>query len=157
MKPFKVKVAGFTRKSSQEICAEFLDTSRWSEFKGHAFLPGIKAAHFATKTPELVGSRIKVKNTDGSSHVEEIIEWDVLNRIALKFQEFDSPLRNLATHFIEMWEFHERADGTDVTRSMTMHPKGIIGWLMLIPISKLMKRAFEKHLSQMSASRPAQP
>ncbi len=150
MKPIEVKVAGVTRQSSQEICAEFLDTSRWSEFKGYAFLPGIEQAHFETKTPEVVGSKIKVRNTDGSSHVEEIIEWDVHHRIAVRFQEFESPLRNLATHFIEIWEFRDAAGGTEITRTMSMYPKGIAGGIMLIPISRLMRKAFEKHLSQMS-------
>jgi hypothetical protein len=84
--------------------------------------------------------------------VEEIIEWDVFRRIAVRFQEFDSPLRNLATHFIEVWTFRETAGGTEVTRSMTMYPKGIAGWLMLNPISRLMKKAFEKNLSQTSAT-----
>lgn len=148
MKPIEVSIAGVTHKSSQEICAEFLDTNRWSEFKGYGFLPGIEQAHFETKTPELIGSRIKVKNTDGSSHVEEIIEWDVLRRIAVRFEEFDSPLRNLATHFIEVWEFRSAIAGTEIMRSMTMYPKGIAGWLMLKPISRLMKKAFEKQLSE---------
>ncbi len=152
MKPIEISVTGLIRKSSQEICVDFLDTSRWPEFKGYAILPGIEQAHIETKTPEVIGSRIKVRNTDGSSHVEEIIEWDVRNRIAVKFQEFNSPLRNLATHFIEVWEFRQAADGTDVSRTMTMHPKGIVGWLVLIPISRLMKKAFEKHLSQTSAA-----
>jgi hypothetical protein len=151
MKPIEVKVAGVIRKSSQEICEEFLDTSRWSEFKGYSILPGIEQAHFETKTPAIVGSRIKVRNTDGSSHVEEIIEWDVHNRIAVKFQAFDSPLRNLAAHFIEVWAFQKVAAGTDVSRSMTMYPKGIVGWFMLIPISRLMKKAFEKNLINSSS------
>lgn len=150
MKPIIVRIIGQTNRSPQEICAEFLDTNRWPEFKGYSILPGIEQAHFETKTPELIGSRINVKNTDGSSHVEEIIEWDVLNRIELKFQEFDSPLKKLATHFIEVWEFRKSADGTEVTRSMTMYPKGIAGRIMLIPISKLMKKALEKQLRQMS-------
>jgi hypothetical protein len=152
MKPIEVKIAGLVYKSPQEICSEILDTRRWSEFKGYSILPGIEQALFETKTPEVIGSRIKVRNTDGSSHVEEIIEWDVHNRIALKFQEFDSPVRNLATHFIEVWEFRTVADGTEVTRSMTMYPKGVAGGIMLIPISRLMKKAFEKHLSQMSSA-----
>ena len=76
MKSIEVKIVAHIKKSSQEICREILDTERWSEFKGYSILPGIEKAQFETKTPELVGSRIKVQNTDGSSHVEEIIEWD---------------------------------------------------------------------------------
>jgi hypothetical protein len=152
MKPIEIKIVGRVRKSSPEICAEILDTERWSEFKGYSILPGIKSAHFEVKTPELVGSRIKVQNNDGSFHVEEIIEWNVANRIALRFQEFNSPLQNLATHFIETWEFRKSPDGTEASRIMTMYPKGLFGWLMLIPISKLMKKAFEKNLRQLNSS-----
>lgn len=150
MKPIEIKIVGHIQKSSPEICREILDTERWSEFEGYSILPGIKSAYFEIKTPELVGSRIKVQNKDGSSHVEEIIEWDVANRVALRFQEFNSPLQNLATHFIETWEFHKSTDGTEASRIMTMYPKGLFGWLMLIPISKLMKKAFEKNLLQTS-------
>jgi hypothetical protein len=149
MKPVEVKIVGHIQKSSQEICKEILDTERWSEFKGYSILPGIKSAQFEVKTPEVVGSRIKVQNNDGSSHIEEIIEWDVANRIQLKFQEFNSPLKNLTTHFIETWEFRKSpTSGIEASRTMSMYPKGIFGWLMLIPISKLMKKAFEENLRQ---------
>jgi hypothetical protein len=151
MKPIAIKIVGHNKKSPQEICTEFLDTERWPEFQGYSILPGIKQAHFETKTPGMVGSRIKVQNTDGSSHVEEIIEWDVDNRMALKFQEFTPPLQHLATHFVEAWEFKKSANGTDVSRSMTMYPKGLLGWLMLLPISRLMKKAFEKNASQLGS------
>jgi hypothetical protein len=144
MKPIEIKVVRDIQKSSREICSEFLNTERWSEFTGYSILPGIKNAHFEIRTPTLVGSRIKVQNTDGSSHIEEIIEWDVTNKVAMKFQEFDSPLKYLASHFIETWSFRKSNNGTEVTRSMAMVPKGIFGWLMLVPISRLMKKAFEK-------------
>lgn len=150
MKPIEIKIVGHVQKSSPDICTEFLDTERWSEFEGYSILPGIKNAHFEVKTPGFVGSRIKVQNKDGSSHIEEIIEWDVTNRIELRFQEFNSPLQNLATHFIETWEFRKSSDGTEVSRIMAMYPRGLFGWFMLIPISKLMKKAFEKNLRQTS-------
>ncbi len=150
MKPIEIKIVGHVQKSAPEICTEILDTDRWLEFEGYSILPGIKSAHFEVKTPDLVGSRIKVQNKDGSTHVEEIIEWDVDNKIAFRFQEFNSPLQNIATHFIETWEFRKSPDGTQASRIMTMYPKGLLGWLILIPISKLMKKAFEKNLHQTS-------
>ncbi len=151
MNPVEIKIQGHTKRSTQEICAEFLNTNRWSDFKGYSILPGIQNASFETKTSNLVGSRIKVKNTDGSSHVEEIIEWDETHGFSLRFQEFDSSLKNLATHFIETWSFKTSASGTDITRAMTMYPKGVIGWLMLKPISGLMKKAFEHNASQLGS------
>lgn len=152
MKPIEVQITGQIRKSSQEICDAILDTQRWSEFQGYSILPGIKEAHFEIKTPTLVGSRIKVHNTDGSSHVEEIIEWDEEKRVVLKFQKFTPPLQHFATHFIETWEFHQPGNGslesTHVTRKMRMVPRSALGWLILVPISKLMQKSFEKDFAK---------
>jgi hypothetical protein len=105
MKPIEIRIFGHTKQSSQEICSQLLDLERWSEFKGFFILPGIKSASFEKKPPDILGSRIKVQNEDGSSHFEEIIEWDVTRKVSLRFQEFDSPLKQLATHFIETWIF----------------------------------------------------
>lgn len=150
MKPIQIQIHGSTTKSPQEICAALLDTERWADFGGYSFLPGIKHASFETRTPEVTGSKIKVQNTDGSSHTEEILEWDVQKKVVLKFQEFTPPLKNFASHFIETWEFETTATGTLTTRSMVMHPIGVGGWLILLPISRLMKKAFEKNASQFS-------
>jgi hypothetical protein len=149
MKPIEIRIIGITRKSPQKLCVELLDTDRWSEFQGYAILPGIERAYFETKTSDLVGSRIKVRNTDGSSHIEDIIDWDMGNRVVLRLQGFNSPIQHLTTHFVETWEFSQLANGTEVARTMTMYPKNPLGWLMLLPISRLMKKAFEKHLVQL--------
>lgn len=150
MKPIEVITNDLIKKTSAEICDEILNIDRWKEFKGYSILPGIKNARFDVRTPEVIGSRINVLNTDGSSHVEEIIEWDVEKRISLKFQEFNSPVRNLATHFIETWEFRKSEKGTETIRRMTMYPKGFFGWMILIPISILMKKALAENLRQIN-------
>lgn len=148
MKPIEIQVLGLVAKSPQDICAEFLKLERWSDFTGYSILPGIQSARFETQVPGWVGSRIRVQNTDGTSHVEEIIEWDLERRIALKFQDFTPPLRNLASHFIESWEFRTSPAGTEITRKMALYPKNRLGWLMLLPISRLMKKAFEQNANQ---------
>lgn len=150
MKPVTIKITSIIPMTSPEICKEIINTERWSEFKGYSILPGIKSARFEVKPPGLIGSRIAVQNNDGSSHVEEIIEWDTINRVSLRFQEFDSALQNLATHFVETWEFRNVPGGTETSRIMTMYPKGGLGWLILLPISRLMKRAFEENLRQIN-------
>jgi len=80
---------------------------------------------------------------DGSSHVEEIIEWDTQTRLVLRFQDFSPPLKNLAQYFIEEWRFSKLPLGTSIVRKMSMYPKGLAGLLFLLPISRLMKKAFE--------------
>lgn len=88
-------------------------------------------------------------NTDGSSHVEEILEWDPDRKVVLKFQEFDSLLKFLASHFIEIWEFHSTSHGTMIARSMLLYPRNFLGWVCLFPISRLMKKAFELNQAQL--------
>ena len=149
MNPIKIVILARSEKTPQEICSEFLDTSRWPEFKGYSILPGIKSAEFEVKTPTMIGSRIKVQNTDGTSHVEEIIEWDPTQKIAMKFQEFSPPLKHLASHFIETWSFSTSGNKTEAARSMAMYPKNFVGWLVLKPISRLMKKAFEENSQQL--------
>jgi hypothetical protein len=144
MKPIEIAITGHVEKTPEEICEEILVLERWSEFEGYSILPGIKHAQFETKTPNLVGSRIRVKNTDGSSHIEEIIEWNPASKVAFRFQEFQSPLRHLASYFVESWTFNELDEGTQLSRAMSMVPRGVVGWLMLYPISRLMKKAFSK-------------
>ncbi len=151
MKPIQIQVSGLTPQTPPEICQRFLDTERWSDFEGYAILPGIASARFEHRSPGLVGSRIRVLNRDGSSHVEEIIEWDPEQTIAMKFQEFSPPLRQLASHFVERWQFSQTAAGTQITRSMEFYPKHFLGWMMLQPIAQLMKKAFEKSAGAQAA------
>lgn len=154
MRPIEIKVIGELDKSPAEICSQVLDTSRWSEFTGYSILPGVKQAHFEVKTPMLVGSRIRVQNTDGSTHVEEIIEWDEARKLSLKFQEFSTPLLGaIASQFIESWEFAQRGEKTQAIRKMRMYPKNWLGWLVLLPISRLMQKAFEQSLAQSQAGK----
>ena len=145
MRPIEIRVTGRTTRSSAEICEEFLDLDRWPAFQGYLLIPGIVSAHFEKQTPAVVGSKIRVHNKDGSSHVEEIIEWDTTSRVAFRFQEFGKPLRFMASHFIETWTFSASAGGTQVIRQMAMYPTGILGRTLLLPISKMMKKAFEEN------------
>ena len=150
MKPIEIQTYSLIKKSPQEICSYILDTNHWSKFEGYFFLPGIEKAEFEKRTEKIIGSSIKVHNRDGSSHVEEIIAWDVNRKVVLKFQEFNSPLKNFTTHFIEEWRFTVSGRETEIKRSMKMYPINLLGWIILKPISKLMKKALEKNLIQLN-------
>lgn len=124
--------------------------TRWSEFQGYAFLPGIEEAQFETRTPDMIGSRVRVRNTDGSQHVEEIIAWDPDREIAMKLQEFTPPLNRLATHFIEHWRLAPQGDATLVTRKFQMHPTNALTRFPLWVISLVFRRAIAAHLDHMA-------
>src|SRR5438034_9526669 len=105
MKPITFACQVTLSLTSEGIAQQILDLANWTEFKGFALLPGIKAASFEVRTASVVGSRIRVTNTNGSSHVEEIVEWQPDRRLRLCMRDFSPPLSRLATRFEETWEF----------------------------------------------------
>ena len=66
-----------------EIAGQILDLSRWSEFKGHGVIPGIQSAKFEKHTDDIVGTRIHVLSTDGSTYVEEISRWNPEKQVVI--------------------------------------------------------------------------
>lgn len=131
------------------IAEQVLDLTRWPEFQGYGPIPGIKAAEFEIQTPGIVGTRIQVTNTDGSNHVEEIVEWEPDSRLRLRMHEFSVPVSRLATEFMETWEFQQTGNETQIIRSFELHPKSIVAWPLLWVISFLLRRAVARHLQQM--------
>src|SRR5262249_38718237 len=67
MKPVAISCEETLSFRPEEIAEQILDVSNWPQLTGFAFIPGIKTAQFEVRTPEIVGSRIRVTNTDGSS------------------------------------------------------------------------------------------
>jgi hypothetical protein len=135
-----------------EIAQRILDLTNWPDFKGFAILPGIKAAEFEVRTPGIVGTRIRVTNTDGTSHVEEIVEWQPDHRLRLHMKSFSAPLSHLATEFQETWEFERVENATRVTRSLKLHAKSALAWPLLWLIAVFLKKAIAHHLRQMRAT-----
>ena len=132
----------------EQIARQVLDLPRWPEFRGYGVLPGIKSAAFERQTPEVVGTRIRVANTDGSTHTEEIVEWEPERHLRLRIGDFSPPLSRLATGFDETWEFTPAGAETQVLRSFELHPHSNwtrpVVWL----ISMSLKRAIARHLRQ---------
>ena len=132
-----------------EIARQILDVSRWPEFKGYAFIPGVKEAEFEVRMPDVVGSRIRVTNTDGSNHVEEIVEWQPDERLTLLMKDFSPPLSHLAACFEETLAFVRDHETTKVIRSFKLHAKSPLARVILWIISWFLKRAIARHLRQM--------
>ena len=76
----------------EEIANQILDVEKWPEFQGYGPIPGIKTAEFEIRTANIVGSRIRVTNLDGSTHVEEIVEWQPDQRLQHQMHDFSPPL-----------------------------------------------------------------
>ncbi len=135
----------------EAIAGQILDLANWPGFKGYGVLPGIRAAEFEVRTPEVVGTRIRVTNTDGSSHTEEVAEWDPVRRVLLRFGGFSPPLSRLASAFEETWDFERVGGVTRATRSFKIHAKSALAWPILWLISFLLKGAVARHMREMKA------
>lgn len=149
MKPITFSCEATLNLSPAEICERILDVANWPGFTGYGPLPGIKSAEYEVRMPEIVGSRIRVANLDGSSHVEEIVEWQPERRLRLVMQGFSPPLSRLATAFDELWEFQLVDGKTLVRRSFQLHPKSGLSRIPLRLIAIFLKRAVARHLRQM--------
>lgn len=150
MRPITFECCQVIPKSPAEICSEIADTVRWSEFGGYAILPGIAQADYEHRTDDMVGSRIRVRNKDGSQHVEEIVEWQAGKRVVMKLHDFTPPLSRLASYFLEEWDLADRSDGTLVTRRFQMVPKHSLTRPFLWLISLFFRRAIARHLNEMA-------
>ncbi len=147
----------FTRRETlavapADIAGQILDLAKWPEFTGYGPLPGIKSAEFEARTPEVVGTRIRVTNTDGSTHVEEIVEWQPDARLVLHMADFSPPLSRLATRFEEEWGFERAGEATLVARTLRLYPKSGLTRPAVWLISFLLRRAVARHLRQMKVS-----
>jgi hypothetical protein len=133
----------------EDIARQILDLTKWPDFRGYWPIPGIKLAEFDIRTPGVVGSRIRVTNLDGSSHIEEIVEWQPNCRVRLRMKEFSKPMSKLATSFEESCEFKRIGNETHVVRSFVLHPVSVMTRLPLWLISLFLKRAIVRHLREM--------
>lgn len=154
MKPITFSCTETLLLAPEDIARQILDLAKWTDFKGYGVLPGIKSAEFEVRTPGVVGTRIWVTNTDGSSHIEEIVEWEPNRRLRLDMTDFSPPLSRLATGFVETWEFERLDNGTRIVRSFEMHPKSFFARPVLWLLSFLLKRAIARHLRQMRGPEP---
>jgi hypothetical protein len=152
MKPITFTCDEALPLAPEDIARQILDLTKWPDFHGYWPIPGIKVAEFDVQTPRIIGTRIRVTNLDGSSHVEEIVEWQPDHRIRLEMKEFSPPLSRLATRFEETWEFKRAEKATHVARSFHLQAKSFLARLPLRVISFLLKRAIARHLREMRTS-----
>lgn len=149
MKPIRFSCVATLALAPDVIAGHILDVSKWPEFRGYGLLPGIRSAEFEVRTPSVVGSRVRVVNTDGSTHVEEIVEWRPDQRVEMHLKDFSAPLSLIAAGIEETWDFERIDDETRVTRSFRMHARSASTRPALRLISLLLKKAVARHLGQL--------
>ncbi len=66
---------------------------------------------------------------------------------------FSRPLSVLASHFVETWNFSPAVGGCQLVRRFELYPRGRLGAVALRLIAPMLRRAVERHLREMNASR----
>jgi hypothetical protein len=120
----------------------------WSNFHGYGIVPGITEATHAETTlpanaPLQPGARIRVKNTDGSVHHEEIHIYVPGRRYSLRVEP---PNNLLVSSIMEEVELEPVGTGCRMVRRFTLIPR----FRALLPLVALlshlmMRRAVERH------------
>ena len=150
MNPIVFQCSQMIPVSAIDICSAIADTTRWREFRGYGLLPGIESAEYENRTADMIGSRIRVRNTDGSGHVEEISQWVPGKAVGMTLQAFTPPLSYLATHFTEEWHFQSEQEATLVTRRFQMFPIRPATRPLVWLISLLFRKAIVRQLADMA-------
>ncbi|MCB9232371.1 MAG: hypothetical protein H6581_11950 [Bacteroidia bacterium] len=138
--------------NSEEICAQIADLEKWKEFPGYGMLPSIIEATFEVKTAHMIGTKIRVLNSDKSTHVEEIYAWNPQQMVGLKLAGFSPPLSRISSHFLEEWHFSREGENTLVKRTFQMFPLRPFTRPFLWIISRFFRRAIERHMNLIAGS-----
>ncbi len=151
MNPIEFEVKKIIRNSAKEISKKALEVETWSSFDGYGILPGIEKAEFEERTKKMIGSRIRVKNSDGTQHLEEILEWESGKRIVMKIYDFPTALSYVATHFIEEWNFEKLGKNeTLVSRKFQLFPTSFLTRPLLSQIAAFIEKSIAKQLDEMA-------
>ncbi len=151
-RPITFSCSAILPLSPAQICERIARVESWCDFQGYGPLPGIESASYELRTVDVSGSRIRVRNRDGSEHVEEITEWIPGERVVLQLREFSKPLSSLADRFVEEWELEPGPDGTRVERTFFLYPRDPVTRVPIWLISRLLRQAIARHLRQMRST-----
>lgn len=134
----------------EAICENLFDVAQWTSFHGYGPVPGIVKA--TTKAPgnPIVGTVIDVENRDGSRHIETIESFDPGISLVMRISDFTPPLRNLATHFIERWDFSMGDVTYRIKRTFELYPKSALTSPLLWLLSRFLQKAVKIHTYQLA-------
>lgn len=130
------------------ITEHIADVERWPEFRGYGLIPGVANARYEFRAAGQAGSRVRVRNTDGSTHTEEFLEWESGRRVLIRMSDFSAPLKWFASDFLEEWDLTAAPAGTRITRRFSLRPRNLAGRGVLLLIAPLLARAVARHMEQ---------
>ncbi|GDX82525.1 hypothetical protein LBMAG42_43360 [Deltaproteobacteria bacterium] len=136
--------------SPEAAFAFICDLTRWPLFTGYGPLPGIVEA--TVEGAVTLGSRIRVRNTDGSVHHEVVERFEPGRRYTIRM-ELNPPVSYVMASIEEDVELTAAASGTRIRRTFVLRPRSWftapIAWLFG---GVLLPRAVARHNARMAAA-----
>jgi hypothetical protein len=121
-----------------------VDLSQWTTFRGYGPLPGIVRAELA-EGPLGPGARVRVLNTDGSTHHEVFEVFERGKRLHIRM-ELQPPASRVLARIDERVELEPSASaGTSMTRSFELTPRSLWTTPLAWGVAALLRRAVLLH------------
>ena len=126
------------------------DVSRWSLFRGLGPIPGIAEASLPCDGPMGLGTRVRVRNTDGSIHHERVVRFDP-GRLYEVHMELSPPGSWVMHSIEETVELSPWSGGTRMVRRFTLNPRSFLTAPLVLLLRSLLQRAVEDHNTAVAA------
>lgn len=141
-----------TERSPDETFAFICDLSKWPLFRGWGPLPGIEEASLPAGETVGLGSRIRVRNSDGSIHHEVVVAFEPGRRYDIRM-ELAPPASYVMRRIEESVELSPVDGGTRILRRFVTAPRSMVTtpivWLFG---GLLLRKAVERHNAAVAAA-----
>lgn len=117
------------------------DAANFSSFVGFGPIPGIRNARYETTGEAAVGSRRRVVKSDGTEHVEKIVELQRPVRHVSRITELSPPFSWLVRYGEDDWRFRPSHAGTLVQRTFTFELTTPLAAIAAYPLLRLFMRS----------------
>jgi hypothetical protein len=122
----------------------FADIGAMTSFVGYGPIPGIQSARWLEGSGA-VGSVREIVNTDGSKHKEEVMVFDLHERIEDRIFDMTSPFRLMVREARDIFEFSAEGDGTRLERTFRFELTSPLWWPAARTIGAFFRRAMRRH------------
>jgi carbon monoxide dehydrogenase subunit G len=129
----------------QSVWRLLTDIHKMPMFSGFGPIPGIQSARWVVGESCLEGAARQVRNTDGSTHIEDVVIAAPPSRLEDRIHGFTSPFRLLVREVRDRFELVPKDGATVLERTFAIELKSPV-WLpvaaMLVP---LLRQAVRRH------------
>ncbi len=131
--------------STERLWAFLTDNANLPTFIGFGPIPGIVGARWLTQGEIRLGAVREIRNTDGSTHREEVVTFEPGRAYEDRIDEFSSPLRWLVRQCSDRFEFEKTGSGAKLRRSFRIELRSPLLMPVALVLRGFMRKAIDRH------------